>query len=243
MTEPPRPPGEYGGQPHDPTAPMSPGSYSTPGEGYPPPPPAPGYGASDTPPPTSGGGTYPTSGGGTYPTSGGGTYPTSGGGYQQPGGYPPGGGYPPPGGGYPPPGGQPPGAGYPGAGYPPPGNPYGNQYGGPAPAGYANNDEKTWALIAHFGGIVVGFIAPLVALLAKGNESPTVRAHAVEALNFQITWGIISIVSLIVGTCTVVLIFLPFIAWVVVLVFSIIAGMKANEGVLYRYPMTIRMVK
>jgi len=26
-----------------------------------------------------------------------------------------------------------------------------------------------------FGGIIVGFIAPLVALLAKGNESPAVR--------------------------------------------------------------------
>ncbi|WP_239314075.1 DUF4870 domain-containing protein [Plantactinospora mayteni] len=242
MTEPPRPPGEYGGPTPDPTAPMNPGQYPTPGEGYPPPA-APQYGVPGTPPPTSGGGTYPTSGGGTYPTSGGGTYPTSGGGYPPPGGgYPPAGGYPPPGGGYPPPGGQPPG-GYPGAGYPPQGGYPGTPYGAPAPSGYANSDEKTWALIAHFGGIVLGFIAPLVAMLAKGNESPTVRAHAVEALNFQITWGIILIVSSIIGACTIVLFFLPFVAWVVVLIFSIIAGMKANEGVLYRYPMSIRMIK
>jgi glycosyltransferase involved in cell wall biosynthesis len=51
----------------------------------------------------------------------------------------------------------------------------------------------TW--YSHFGGILVGFIAPLVTLLAKGNESPTVRAHSVEALNFQITWGIATIVA------------------------------------------------
>jgi uncharacterized protein len=130
---------------------------------------------------------------------------------------------------------------------PPPGSPpygYGMPAGGPGPVGFANNDEKTWALIAHFGGIVVGFIAPLVVLLAKGNESPIVRAHAVEALNFQITWGIATIIASILAVCTFgILFFLPIITWVVVIVFSIIAGMKANEGVLYHYPMTWRFVK
>ena len=115
--------------------------------------------------------------------------------------------------------------------------------GAPVP-GYANSDEKTWALIAHFGGIVVGFIAPLVALLVKGNESPTVRAHAVEALNFQITWGFVLILTVILGVCSFgILAFLPLIAWIVIVVFCILAGMKANEGQLYTYPMTLRLVK
>ncbi len=45
----------------------------------------------------------------------------------------------------------------------------------PPPPGYANSDEKTWALVAHFGGAAgnlfcgfLGFVAPLIALLAKG---------------------------------------------------------------------------
>lgn len=115
--------------------------------------------------------------------------------------------------------------------------------GGPVP-GYANSDEKTWALISHFGGIIVGFIAPLVALLVKGNESPTVRAHAVEALNFQITWGVATIIAWILGICTFgILLFLPLITWAVIVVFSIIAGLKANEGQLYTYPVTVRLVK
>ena len=133
---------------------------------------------------------------------------------------------------------------------PPPGGPpptYGGAYGAPAggaPMGYPTNDDKTWALIAHFGGIIVGFIAPLVALLAKGNESPTVRAHAVEALNFQITWGIATVVASILAVCSFgILFFLPILTWIVVIVFSIIGGMKANEGVLYHYPMTFRLVK
>jgi uncharacterized protein len=113
-----------------------------------------------------------------------------------------------------------------------------------APAGYANSDEKTWALLAHFGGIVLGFIAPLITFLVKGNESATVRAHSVQALNFQITWAIATVVAVILSIVTCgVLFFLPFVTWVVIIVFSIIAGVKANEGVLYKYPMSIELIK
>ncbi|GAA0740145.1 DUF4870 domain-containing protein [Dactylosporangium roseum] len=159
----------------------------------------------------------------------------------------PGTAYPPPtsGAGY----GPPPTSG---AGYQQPGNTYGagyqpGTYGAPggAPVGYANSDEKTWALIAHFGGILVGFIAPLVALLVKGNESPTVKAHANESLNFQLTWGVgAMIISVVLGVCSFgILIFLPFLVWIFILVFAIIAGMKANNGELYRYPATFRFLK
>src|SRR5690348_12027795 len=94
------------------------------------PPRPPGEGVPGYPDPNSPGYPPPTSGAGYTPP------PTSGAGYP-----PPAGGYPPPTGGYPPPGGgyQAPGA------YQAPG-------GRPAPIGYANNDEKTWALVSHFGG-------------------------------------------------------------------------------------------
>jgi uncharacterized Tic20 family protein len=114
-----------------------------------------------------------------------------------------------------------------------------------APVGYTNQDEKTWALIAHFGGAITGFIAPLVVFLVKGNESATVRAHSVAALNFQILWSIISFVSIIIGSCLVWLI-LPALLYFVPLfpfVMAIIAGLKANEGVLYKYPASIDLVK
>lgn len=113
-----------------------------------------------------------------------------------------------------------------------------------APAGYANSDEKTWALLAHFGGIILGFVAPLIAFLVKGNESQTVRAHSLQALNFQITWGIATIVAFILGVVTCgLLAWLPIVTWIVIVVFSIIGGMKANEGVLYKYPMSFELIK
>lgn len=112
------------------------------------------------------------------------------------------------------------------------------------PAGLGSNDDKTWILIAHFGGIVVGFIAPLVAMLVKGNESANVKAHAVEALNFQITATIAYVVASILAVCSFgFLFFLPFVVWIVVIIFCVLAGMKANEGQFYKYPATLRLVK
>jgi uncharacterized Tic20 family protein len=157
---------------------------------------------------------------------------------------PPAGGYPPP-----PPGGynQPP----PGGGYPPPGGGYppGAHQSGPAPVGYANSEEKTFALVAHFGGALgalisfgpLGFVGPLIAYLAKGSQSPTVRAHAVNALNFQILWSIIAFVVLFFSWC---LLFLPsLIVFAIQIIFGIIAGLKANEGQLYKYPMSLNLIK
>jgi uncharacterized protein len=135
---------------------------------------------------------------------------------------------------------------------------HGSQYGPPAgqgmpgaPVGYTNPDEKTWALIAHFGGII-GFIPPLISFLVKGPQSPTVRAHAVAALNFQIVVTAAYVLLVVFGACGGF--FLPSVlstllslaatgVWIVGVVFAIIAGMKANQGQLYRYPIPIQLVK
>jgi uncharacterized Tic20 family protein len=143
-------------------------------------------------------------------------------------------------------------------------DPYGNQpahgnpYGPPAgqgmsgaPVGYQNPDDKTWALIAHFGG-VVGPVPALIAFLVKGKLSPTVRAHSLAALNFQIVVAAAWIILVVVSGCGGF--FLPSIlsyllslaatgAWIVGVVFAIIAGMKANQGQLYRYPLQIQLIK
>nr|WP_232430528.1 DUF4870 domain-containing protein [Salinispora pacifica] len=165
-------------------------------------------------------------------------------GASDPGSWPPPGSYPPPG-AMPPPGGYPPSdAGFPpGGGYGPPGGGYG------PPGGYGNSEDRMWVLGAHLGGAVgalisvglLGFVAPLIAYLARGNQSPAVRAHAQAALNFQITWSLIAFVLLFVGGC---LLFLPNITVVVMqVVFGIIAALRANEGRQYRYPMSAKLIK
>lgn len=114
-----------------------------------------------------------------------------------------------------------------------------------APATPPTSDEKTMALLAHILGIVTGFLGPLVIWLIKKNESAYVDHHGKEALNFQLT-------VLIAAVVFNVILCIPFVGLVAIpallalgiadLVLCIMAGIKANDGVLYRYPVSIRMI-
>jgi uncharacterized Tic20 family protein len=105
-------------------------------------------------------------------------------------------------------------------------------------------------MIAHFGGAGAAFIsggwlgwlAPLIAMLVKGNESPTVRAHAVAALNFQILWSAVAVVGYILLCILIGVVIIP-IAVLMSVIFGIIGGVRANEGQLYRYPASVSLIK
>jgi uncharacterized Tic20 family protein len=114
---------------------------------------------------------------------------------------------------------------------------------GTPPTRFASGDERMWAVAAHLGGIAP-LVVPVVALLAKGNESPTVREHAVEALNFQLTWAAALVIAAVVSVCSFgFLWFLPLVVWFVMIVFSVIGAVRANEGHLYRYPVAVRTMQ
>lgn len=104
------------------------------------------------------------------------------------------------------------------------------------------SDEKTMALLSHILTLVAGFVAPLVIYLIKKDESPFVRKHAVESLNFQISMSIYAIASIplmliIVGFFTLMAI------GAMAFVLAIVATVKANEGGFFKYPLTIRLIK
>jgi uncharacterized Tic20 family protein len=108
-------------------------------------------------------------------------------------------------------------------------------------------DERTWGMLAHLSALLAAFVAlaflgPLLVMLIQGPKSDFVRRQSVEALNFQITTYIAAIVSAILIVVLIGLILLPIvgIAW---LVFTIMAGLAANKGEDYRYPINIRLVK
>jgi uncharacterized protein len=105
-----------------------------------------------------------------------------------------------------------------------------------------------WGMLAHLSallGLAVplgSVLAPLVVWLVKREQSAFVADQAKEALNFNITvliGGVICIVLAFVFIGILLGIAL-FAYW---LVFTILAGIKANEGALYRYPFAMRMVK
>ena len=116
------------------------------------------------------------------------------------------------------------------------------------PAGSPSAEERQWGLFAHLSALV-GFIIPFGSILGpliiwqiKKAEMPFVDDQGKEALNFQITVFLAVIVSAIL---TVVLIgfLLLLVVGLGALVFTIIGGIKANEGVAYRYPFTLRLIK
>lgn len=82
----------------------------------------------------------------------------------------------------------------------------------------------------------------LIIWLAKRGDSPEIDAHGKESLNFQIS---MLIYSLIAGVLCLVLIgfVLLGILHILNLVLVIIASIQASEGKLYRYPISIRLIK
>ena len=112
------------------------------------------------------------------------------------------------------------------------------------PSGFASNEERNWVLFAHYGGIVLLFIAPMIALQVKGDQSPRILAHATRALNFQITWCLALVVAFIIRICSFELLwFLPLLVWLFIAANCVIGGLRANEGRDYQYPFALQVVQ
>jgi uncharacterized Tic20 family protein len=106
----------------------------------------------------------------------------------------------------------------------------------------SDSDARLWAMLGQLSGIILGFVGPLIVMLVFGPRNAFVKKESTEALNFQITVLIAYLVSFVL-TLIVIGIVLFFVVWVVALIFMIIAAIKNNQGIEYRYPINIRFVK
>ncbi len=108
-------------------------------------------------------------------------------------------------------------------------------------------DEVTWSSAAHWSAILasfvgLGFLGPLLVMLIQGPKSARVRANAVESLNFEITYVLAMIASVLLMLVVIgfVTIFLVPLVW---LILRIVAAVQTSGGNDYRYPVNIRLVK
>jgi len=123
-------------------------------------------------------------------------------------------------------------------------------------------NENLIPILTHLLGILVGFLGPLVVLLAT--KDTNAKNHARKALNWQITYILVSIVIcgiffiiafgsmfltminpifMVVYILSFVLM-LPIMALSIVnIVFCIMAAIKANEGTLWNYPFSLPILK
>ena len=116
-------------------------------------------------------------------------------------------------------------------------------------------EDKLWASLAHFGGIV-GIIPSLIVFLVFRERGERTKQESREALNWQITftigWIALSIIGAIISfvaySARVYVVgdlvgYLPLIWWIVNAVLSVLGGVKVQSGGSYRYPFALRLVK
>ena len=111
-------------------------------------------------------------------------------------------------------------------------------------------NEKTMGMLSHLISLcaLIGIpfgnvLGPLIVWLTQKDKSAYIDYHGKESLNFQI-----SITIALVCCLPFILLFglgiLMMIAvGIYAVVMAFIAGLKANEGVRYAYPYTLRLIK
>jgi len=124
----------------------------------------------------------------------------------------------------------------------------------PIDSALPSNEERQFGMFIHLSSLIGFFIpfgnivAPLILWQIKKNESAFIDDQGKEAVNFNITLALAGLALMLLTVITFGLgavLTVPAglalaIGW---LVFAIIAGIKANEGQAYRYPVTLRLIK
>lgn len=111
---------------------------------------------------------------------------------------------------------------------------------------YPDSEARQWATFLHLSLLAgfllpgAGFILPIVLWQLKKDELPGIDAHGKVVVNWLIS---ALIYGAVFGLLCFVLIGFPLlgILGVVSIIFPIIGAMRANEGVLWPYPLSIRI--
>jgi uncharacterized Tic20 family protein len=116
--------------------------------------------------------------------------------------------------------------------------------GDTASAPLTASEDRQWATLAHFGGIL-GFVPSLLIYLVFKDRGPFTAQESKEALNFTFPPTLAAIVLNLLG-------FVPFVGnvfsvlatliWIAITVFSVIAGIQVNRGQPYRYQYNLRLI-
>ena len=129
-----------------------------------------------------------------------------------------------------------------------------------------SSDNKTMALICHFGMVIFGWIPALIIYFVKG-DSPFVKREAAKAFNFAIIPSAVSMLISLLYTAGVfettttnnaygyrysvssngglacLFILLSSALWLVTAIFAVINGIKVNDGKESKYPFGVPILK
>ncbi len=109
-------------------------------------------------------------------------------------------------------------------------------------------ETRQWAMFLHLSlavGHVVALgwiVAPIVIWQIKKDQLPLIDVHGRNAVNWIISYCIYLATSFVLCFVGIGFLLLPIVG-VLGIVFPIIAAVKANEGKVWNYPLTITFVK
>ena len=109
-------------------------------------------------------------------------------------------------------------------------------------------NAKQWAMILHFSVFsayvipIAGLVAPILIWQLKKTELPEIDSHGKVVLNWFISC-IIYLVVCVILSFAMIGIPLLIVLGVLSIIFPIIGGIKANNGELWKYPISIQFFR
>ena len=103
------------------------------------------------------------------------------------------------------------------------------------------NDEKTMGMLCHLTGLI-SIIGPIIVWLLKKDESAFVDANGKQAINFQLSiiiYSIGSAILLIIGIGLILLFAIGVFAFIMI----VVASIKAANGEVFQYPLSLQLIK
>lgn len=107
------------------------------------------------------------------------------------------------------------------------------------------SEDRQWATLAHFGGIL-GCVPSLLIFLIFKERGPFTAQESKEALNFSLPPTIAALVANLLVFIPVVGNIFAVIAtliWIALTCFSVAAGIHVNKGQPHRYQYNLRWIK
>ncbi len=116
------------------------------------------------------------------------------------------------------------------------------------PMSLQTSDEKQMGMFLHLSRLLDAFVFPIGAIITivlwqtQKDKMPALDAHGKMVTNWLIS-------SVIYGAVSFILMFVligfltGFTLWIMMIVFPIIGAVKANNGELWEYPLTIKFLK
>ncbi|MBN1864526.1 MAG: DUF4870 domain-containing protein [Victivallales bacterium] len=107
----------------------------------------------------------------------------------------------------------------------------------------AEQDDRQLAMMCHLLGLITSVFVPMVFVLSKKGDSDFLTHHETQSLNFQITMILAMTLAIWLDFNVFEHAYLIPVVLISDIILCITAAIRANESILYVYPLSIPFLK